>query len=402
MEAPVLLSKTTMDQRFPLYEDVEDLILTGFLTHTIKIQGVTFALRSLNPGDLLLLRTRAELDFDSEWKVWSIASAIWMLGGYCLLDEIHAAPRLAKTIRGLPESTKELLFSLVTGLFARQGRALEATEAYCYEQVSRFRWNSSGGHPPNMHIGIPGMDRLGTNYVQRMWIYYNQKEDRRVDEDSQWEGFKLVASSMSPKGVQKIDRHEQDQKKAEAERRQKFLDRFYYTRLGLIKPFEAGSKEAPSAIGIGTKTPDELVDEMKRWVAGEDDWHDKVVHDYKSRVSHQYDQEKKERQRRIEALRDQEAELSSSMMPQALVGYTTDQLQRILQHRQPGPSGVKLISNGQNSPREHLYAKYLNREADSGALRVVNGQLVEAPESRLNEQLAQRLVPFQLGPGDEE
>ena len=397
----ILLPRTTPEQRAPFYEDVETLILNGFLSHSLRLKDISISLRSLGPGDVMLLKARAASGLDEDWKVWTVASAIWMLDGYCLLDEVHATPRLAKLVRQLPKHLREVLFSLVTGLFSRQGLALESTEAYCYESLSRFRWRSSGGHLPNMHSGIYGMDRLGTNYVQRMWTFFNRVEDTQLEDENLWEGFKLVTSSMSPKGVKKIDSHDKERKKAEHEHRQKVMDRHFYIRMGIIKDQVDGGTNARPLLGGGSKSADELVDEMKRWVTGEEDWHDQVVTEYKRKVSEKYEQEKRDRQRRADALRDQQIQEASNLMPQRMVGYTSDQLHSLLKQRQPGPAGVKLVAAGTNSGREYLYEKYLHREADAGALKVENGNIVVAAGTDLSEQLSQRLVPFQSGSADD-
>jgi len=396
---PILLPRTTQEQRAPFYEDVETLILNGFLSHSVRIKGISVSLRSLGPGDVVLLKARASSGLDDDWKVWAVASAIWMVDGYCLLDEVHAAPRLAKMIWGLPKYIREVLFSLVSGLFVRQGLALEATESYCYESLSRFRWRASGGQLPNMHTGIPGVDRLGTNYVQRMWTFFNRVEDAQIEEDAMWEGFKLVTSAMAPKGVKKIDTHDKERKKSELEHRQNVADRMFYTRMGIIKPQDEKASVRPM-LGNGSKSADDLVDEMKRWVTGEDDWHDQIVNEYKRKVSERYEQEKQERQRRAAAWRDQQIELEDAMMPQQLVAYTSEQLHSLLKQRQPGPAGVKHVASGTNSGREYLYEKYLHRKADSGVLKVEDGVLVTSPGQDLTDQLAQRMVPFQTGNDD--
>jgi hypothetical protein len=396
---PILLPRTTQDQRAPFYEDVETLILNGFLSHSVRIKGISVSLRSLGPGDVVLLKARASSGLDDDWKVWAIASAIWMVDGYCLLDEVHAAPRLAKMIWRLPKYVREVLFSLVSGLFVRQGLALEATEAYCYESISRFRWRAGGGQLPNMHSGIPGVDRMGTNYVQRMWTFFNRVEDAQLEEDATWEGFKLVTSAMAPKGVKKIDTHDKERKKTELEHRQNVADRMFYTRMGVIKPQDEKTTVRPM-LGNGSKSADDLVDEMKRWVTGEDDWHDQIVNEYKRKVSERYEQEKQERQRRAAAWREQQIELEESMMPQQMVAYTSEQLQSLLKQRQPGPAGVKHVASGTNSGREYLYEKYLHRKADAGALKVEDGVLVANPGQDLTDQLAQRMVPFQTGSDD--
>jgi len=399
---PIRLPKTTPDQRLALYEDVEALISPGFLSHTVTINYALLSLRSLGPGDVHLLKARVATGFDDDWKVWVIASSIWMVDGYCLLDEPHAAPRMAKMVRALPRHIRNILFSLVTGLFSRSSKAVDATEPYCYEGVSRFRWKSFGGHVPGLHAGIPGVERLGSNHVQRMWTFYNEVEDKRVEEETLWEGFKLTASAQAPKGVKKIDARDQQHRQQELTRRQTLLDRFYYTRKGLLLDLPDAMDSQKAIVDSGSKTADELADEMHRWVSGQEDWHDKIVTEYKRRVSEKYEAEKQERARRADALRSQMTGDQGLAPTTALVGYSAVQLQAMLRERHPGHPGVKQVSAGVNSARDYLYEKYLRREADAGVLRSVDGHLVPTEGRELTNEVAQRLVPFQSGPGDGE
>jgi hypothetical protein len=322
-----------------------------------------------------------------------------MANGYCLLGEVHAVPRMALFIRKLPRTVRDILISLITGLFTRQSKAVSAVEPYCYEALSRFRWKSFGGQLPTAHSGIPGVERLGTNYVQRMWIFYNEIEDQKIQEETMWEGFKLTASAQSPKGVKKIDQRDRQRRQNEEQKRQALQDRFYYTQIGVLKPeVHAGLDENAPRL-VGPKSVDELEDEMRRWVTGEEDWHDKIVNEYKRQVVQRYMQEKREREARLAVLRAQVEQGPLLAVP--LVGYTMEQIQEILKFRQPGLPGVRQVFPGSHSDREYLYEKYLEKSPDSGLLEVQDGKLVPREGTGLTDQIAQRSVPFSVGPNKE-
>ena len=222
-----LFPRTTSEQREPLYADIEALLLPGFLSHPVVVHGTPLCLRTLGPGDIFALKARMTAP-DADWRVWTSASAIWMIDGINLLDEPGATPRIAGIIRGLPRSTQEILFTISVGLFTRQNKASRGMESFCYEDQSRFRWRSLGGAPIVTQAGIPGVERIGTNHVQRMWSAFNAFEDQREQSDSMWEGFKLSASAMAPKGIQKIDAKDKERRRKEKDRRQTVQDYFYY------------------------------------------------------------------------------------------------------------------------------------------------------------------------------
>ena len=390
------LPRTTSEQRAPHYEDIETLIAVGFLSHSVVVSGVHLSLRSLGPGDLFLLRTRLSGHGQANWRLWTLASSIWMVDGFLLLGEPHAAPFILQTLRKIPKGGQDLLFSIASGLFARQTRAGEGTEAYCYAALSRFRWKSYGGSAPNMHSGIPGQEQLGTNYVQRMWTFYNEIEDLRLEEEAAWEGMKYVASAQSPKGVKKTDTHDRQMRQKELDRRQEVQDRFFYIATGVLDrqgraPGEKGVVRDPFAL----KSHEELAQEMYRWTAGIEDDHDRIVNDYKKEVVARYEAEKAAREQRAAEYRKQLDSMPLPARSSPLVGYTQAQLSQILQHRSPGKPGLRTVFEGEGHS-DYVYNKYLERTPDTGGLVATSdGRLIQSEQRDLTEQVAGRNVPFE-------
>lgn len=404
----ILLPKTSPEQRSPYYADVETLIDFGFLSHVLTVNNVAVSLRSLGPGDLFMLRHRVAIAGDDEWKGWMVASSLWMVNGHCLLGNAEAVPRMMQLIRGLPKHIREILFSLAMGLFNRQSKAIESAEAFCYESSSRYKWKAFGKHLPAVHAGVSGVEHIGTNHVQRMWCFYNTIEDQRVTEDSSWEGFKLTTSPHAPKGVKKIDERDKQMRQQELDRRQEIQDRAYYVRRGLLQDIRRSEskKSKEDSFAVGAKSADDLVDEMHRWVTGQDDLHDKIVNDYKQKVVTNYEQHKADQETRAAALRAMQEQ--DSDMPVALVGYTPEQLAEIIRERGPGTvPGVRRVEGGMNGVRDYLYQKYLGRAPDAGALQPTeDGHLVIAAagdEHRvtgesLEDQITGRKVTFDSAP----
>lgn len=400
----ISLPQTTLEQRDSLYDDVETLIQAGFLYHTVSVHGVRLVLRSLSPGDLFLLQARSVGDVDANWQFWTVATSIWMVNGVNLLTEDHAPVRLYETLQMLPRTALDILFSLVMGLFARQNRAINAVEPYCYENISRFKWKGFNGHTPGHYSGVPGADRLGLNYAQQMWAVFNEVEDRRVHDEQMWEGFKLVASAMAPKGVKKIDQKESQMRDAEKERRQAVRDRFYYVSVGLLMP-DGQAKEGAQPYMTFAKTAEQLAEEMHNWVTGKEDPHDQVVNAYKRQVIEKYQAEKAAREARQASLRERlkHEDDQSGGMERPMVGYTAQQLAEILKHRGAGvPGGVSRVFESDRDDRDYLYEKYLERNPDAGLLRDQGGKLGMTPGGKdFTDAVAERKVPFQAGPGEE-
>jgi len=398
-----VLPRTTPQQRIPHYTDVESLISPGFLSHTLKVGGTAFAIRSLGPGDLFLLRTRTEQAEARAWQLWAIASSIWMVDGHNLLGETHATPRLLSSFQHLPPQGLRILLSTLLGLFARVTRAEEAIEAYNYEMLSRSKWRMLQ-KAPDFGAGVPGVDRLGTNLVQRLWTAFNEVEDLRQNREHEWESAKLVASSNSPQGVKKIDQKDRQIRDDENNRRQALMDRYYYYRLGLVDQEGFLKDRDRDLVGSrisGSKSVEELEGEMRRWVAGEQDEHDRIVEDYKARILDRQRQVEEDRVARVESMRQEEARREDvNLQPAPLVGYTPAQLEAVLKHRQPGKAGARFVYDEDAAQSAAFLNNRLIARESPGALAVQGGRVLDpeahpdADQRTLQEMVEGRQVGF--------
>jgi hypothetical protein len=339
-----------------------------------------------------MLRHRAHNLTHDEWQSVAIATSIWMAKGYNLLDEDNAIPMMAKSIRTLPPNVRSILFNEVGALFDRVNDAIDAVESYAYEKSSRYKWRSLGGQPFNSHNGLKG--NIGTNHVQRMWTFFNMIEDQRIADDVYWDGVKFTTSAHSAKGVKKADDRDKQHRKEEQDRRQRVQDTFFYVVKGVIKKPDSDVKSDQNL--NGKKTSDDLAEEMRRWVAGEADWHDDIVNNYKRKVSENYERHKQEAAERAAILAS--AREDDSEQPQSMVAYTPEQLADILKDRGHGVAGVRQVGSGPGAVREHLYTKFLGRDADSGVLKVTpDGQMAIASPNAgptLEQRIEDRNVVF--------
>lgn len=371
----MLLPRTTLEQRSVFYEDVEHLLSPGFLSHPAEICGVPIGLRTLSSGDLFLLRARVVGGKDHDWKVWTVATSLWMLNGHCLLDESGSVPRLAGALRELPRAHIERLFGIVMGLFTRQRRAVEVTEAFCYESHARYKWKTYGGLLPAAHAGVPGVERLGSNAVQQMWMAFNTAEDQRLRDHAAWEGFKLVAMTNAPKGVRKIDQRDTRAWHREEQRREQVKDTTFYLQIGVLTPEMLHSADVGSPQVLGTKSVEQLENEMKMWVAGERDWHDAFIENYKRAILAQQDAERQAREERAEALRQEAAARGADLSASTkLVGYTAEQMEAIIRARGPGLPGARTFY--EEPKKDVLARKYLRNPEKHGLLEVKDGKLI--------------------------
>lgn len=373
-----------------MYDDVVDAITFGFLSLPVQIDRVSINLRSLTDGDLFLLRQRAALDSDENFRRWLLASSTWMVNGQILLEDYNATYLCFKWYKNLRLPLLQTLAGVTRSLMSKQNNLYGLIEAFCMEPLSRSLWRQTGGvYPSTSFSGLP-TSKLGMSPIQRFWISHNVIEDIREKAESEWDHAKLVASAMSPKGVEQLNQKESTARQAERERKQDFLDRTYYKWVGYLK--EDGTVTgSPLPVFRQASTPDELAEEMRKWVSGEMDFHDQVVADYKRNVLEAYEREMEARRARIEEVLQEQEENGEDPSAIKLVGYTLDQIQDRIQ-----PALHKTVYENAKGA-QYLRDRYLANEPSRGNLAVKGGKVVvegASPSQPLNEEVAGRSVKY--------
>jgi hypothetical protein len=379
-----------------VYSDVETLVMPGFLAHDVIVGDIAISMRSLCPGDTMLLKHRVGLRKSNlVWKRWVVASSIWMVDGQPLLESPHATSRIYKALTRLPRIALDILFSIVMGLVNRTNKAVEIIEAYCYESHSRSRWQGLRGLQPNDEkiTGIPGSGRMGQNAIQRIWIIFHKAEDEHADWLRHWQAAKFVASAHNSKGVKKVSTKDDSQTKAEKSRRQRVIDETCWRATGGLPGLD--QPRLYRAV-----TAEDLVDEMKRWVAGEHDFHDTVVTDYKEKIRLKMAEEKQRKidqdEARIQARMAADASFDpETAKPRPLVGYTLEQLAQITQGRPGGrKTGGSVVFEGSNM--NYVYDKFVDQEIQAGSLstdgKAVPTEREQGGPSTLQQKIAGRKV----------
>lgn len=370
-----MLPSTSKEQRGPIYEDLAPLIVPGFLTSRVRFGKTTLGLRSLSSNDLNLLRMAAE-EGGPEWPFQIAAASIWMVDGIPLLESYPYSTKVAlDVLKSAHKSVVRAVFCQCLSFFSRMKAANQVFESYLYEEESRRLWKSTnnGNFPVWSQAGIPGVERLGLNPFQSAWVQWNRSEDDRLNDDYSWVLTKTLVSVQSPKGAKKLDGKDKTRHESERTRRSEVQDRAFYLHIGVLNE-NGDSAVHPSLLVSQPRSASELAEEMRRWVAGEQDFHDKVVSDYKERVRVQYEQaeiESAESLERARERREQEEKTLGAPIP-SLVGLTQDQVSSLLQKK--GKPGARFIV--ESNPISKVFNRYLRDAPDPGALQAKDGKLV--------------------------
>jgi hypothetical protein len=321
-----------------------------------------------------------------------------MVDGVPLLESHPYSQKIALTaLMRAHKSMVRMIFSQAVSFFRRMREANLVFESFLYEEESRRLWNSTnhGVHPLWMQAGIPGLDRIGMNQFQSSWVQWNRTEDDRLDDDYSWSLTKVLVSVQSSKSAKKLDAKDKARVDAEKSRRAEAQNKAWHVFMGLYD--EAGNKQHQIQQVFQPRTPQELSEEMRRWVSGEKDIHDSVVDDYKNRVKIEFeareqDAETSLQQARGRALRE---ERSLGVPKPKMIGYTADQLAKL--RPASGKAGAKFVIEADMISRN--FNKYLRDNPDSGALDVSGGRVVvkkgpiltdEEDRPTLNELIANR------------
>ena len=247
------------------YKDVEELIDFGVLTHSVNVFGVTVLVRSLFPEEIRDITQRTHQKGVYPYRVWIVSHALYSVGGWRSLtaSDIHSS------IQRFPKKLVHFLFYQVVGLMNRYRRAMELAQAFAYEPYGRHAWYTNGRRVPQNSFNM-------MNGIQTLWQFVNIVEDRYEDAEVSWNHSKFIASSMSPKGVKKQQsKDDQAKKKRESEREEYILKSLKFIQTGDVND---------KPLVVNAKTDDELMEEYKRWVSGEQDNHDLIVQNYKDRI----------------------------------------------------------------------------------------------------------------------
>ena len=276
------MNKSALDRRHH-YRDVESLVEQGFLTHNVTALGVTITLRSLFPQEIRNITYQTHNKGVYQYRLWVVTQSLYSVGGY-VVGENHP---LFDQVRQFPKTLIHRLFYQTLGLMNRYQRAMEISQAYAYEPYGRHNWITFGARIPVNAFNL-------INGVQTLWQFVNRIEDKFENSEMHWNHSKFIASAMSPKGVKKQNTKDEQQKKKRVSEREEYIVK--------TLRYQHTNNEDDKPILVNAKTDDELMEEYKRWVDGDQDNHDLIVQNYKDRIRDAMEQRDLEAQERVKKL----------------------------------------------------------------------------------------------------
>ena len=142
---------------------------------------------------------------------------------------------------------------------------------------------------------------------------------------------------------------------------------------------------------------------MRKWVAGEMDFHDQVVEQYKQGIIRRYQQEQADRERRAAEAAQVAAEAGEDpLVIQPLIGFSREDLLHMLRGRGNDPNHRVAQVFEDRKGQEYLYEKYLEKPATPGGLEVRGGRVAPTMPRHIQREIAQRQVQYGVEGKDEE
>lgn len=255
---------------FDPYKYLRTIITKGYLSYTFNLNYQTWVIKAPTTNDIDFIESHLN-KVKKEKDIILLARCIHSID-FKQFDKDRDFYVLYDLCKKLPYSIINRLVVYIYKLIEKTQKASEFLEAFCYENESRQLWKT-------LLIKIRFNNSLlqDLEMTQIAWIIWNETEDLRLKEEGDWQKYLFVASAMS-QGVDKIKKKWKEQEASEERRREE-----------IKKLARMGKKSIPGQKQILSDN-DKLIEDMRKWLAGEEDEHDIIVREWKEDMSNRIKQ----------------------------------------------------------------------------------------------------------------
>ena len=355
------------------YETLYDYLVSGGVGLTFEVDGRKWAFRIPTTRDFIGCVSYSSNPREQE--VYLLSVCLSEVGGFPVGTEY--------TYQGMSiwNDTPKIQ-DRVSPYFWKSVRmtqdAMRRFEAFCYTTISRNLWEK-WKFSTEMNLPIEGIERLRelTDFHVQ-WIAYNRVEDKKFEIEDAWSRSFFSASAMNPKGVEKVQRDWKARKEKEVEYRKKLIEKCEHE--------DEVDQQEMERLKEG-KTFDDLREEYRMWVDGEEDDHDKIIREYKESLTAHLKKSQmvvESRQKELAEMQDSLQELNSlSMQSSPLRAYTDAEIQELVK-AQP----MRVVEDG-TEYADHLNKRYLSAQ-----------EVIKENAPSLMQQVSQRVPRMNKGNDD--
>lgn len=349
------------------HDALYDYIKTGGEGLSLTANGRVFRFRLPVYDDVI--RSTDYAFYEVEKNSFLMASCLQSVGGFKVSSDLLYD--LVKTFESTPKFTQRVSGYLWKSIKVSHEYA-QYFEAFCYTGASRSLWQSwkqSSKYGFNMWASEYPLTEL-----QRNWVAYNEAEDQKQIIEEDWSQAFFIASSMNPKGVEKIQRDWKSKKDKEQEFRQRIIE-------------EANKGEGMDEEKVDNLSSEKSIDELRQeywdWVEGREDDHDLRVREYKEQVQRHIDQRRDMLRRQSEQAREMVESLSalnSLSMSSPIRAYTDEEVAQMTQGRNRNVVNFDVDVEY----AEHISSRYLNsKQVPGGKIPSLQEQVKNRPTPKI-------------------
>ena len=359
------------------YASVRSLIYDGGLFRSFTSKEHNLYLKLRNP-------TQKDIDWIFECSPFNlrvretalISKCVYSINGRVLKGG-ETLEELLVLVSSISKPVNRRLLLCLNTLIEKSQSAFDYLEAFSYEDESRSIWLS---WQAKSNLGIRFLDDLSD--LQAHWVVWNQIEDERKKVRVDWEQALLVTSSMNSKGAKSIrDNWEVEDKKIESYRKD------------LMKSARSGKMDKAEIRRLKNKKNNfqDLQEEYKRWLSGDEDEHDRIVREYKDSMYRKIEDDKRRAEEARERNRKRREDIhtlrNSSSISTPVTALTDADVARL-------SSAKKFKETNEHEERfEHVKERYILAQEVSPNVSIdENGNLVsKVPKKKsLMEQISNR------------
>lgn len=341
------------------YEPLFKFISSGGEGLVITCGGRSYSFRTPTAYDYrscLRYSTKVE-----DQELFLLATCLQTAGGFKVSSN-HAYD-LLKYFSFLPKIKRRIMPHFWKAVEEIQETSLYF-EAFCYTASSRYLW-SKWKTSSKLGAFIEGVGDHELTDIHLQWVSFNELEDEREKVEDAWNRSFFEASAMNPKGVEKVQKNWETNRKRQKERREK-----------VIQLAEKGEVSKDSSVDA-LKSEEDLQKEYWSWVKGEEDDHDKIVREYKEKLAEYLKNGRQLISRQKEEVEEMAGALNSLSMNTPLKAFSDDEIEKLVSHQRR--STVKVDDSSDYD--DLLSKKYLNSK-----------QTIEN-KSSLMDQVSSRKLP---------
>ncbi len=293
-----------------IYNDLREIIESGYLSIRVKLHGHLFVLRTPNFDDFSFI-DNSTTSYTHK-KILLVARCLVSFS-YLEISE-KDTKHLIRYVEKLPFRLIDRIYLYLLNLMGKERDAHDLLEPFCYERESRNLWQL--WKAKIKFNERPLKTKLGS--IHLAWIIWNEAEDIKIQSDHEWARASFIASTMSP-SIPKIQAKWKSQEQNEQNRRDE------------IKKLAYEGKTMPRT--KAKKVEDEnakLINEMKKWILGIEDEHDVAVREFKEEMKEHILKMQQVKEEQIQQARVRSEELEQALQVNTMVGLTHDQLKQKL------------------------------------------------------------------------